>query len=804
MKQNKGFARMGLRHWLALLTIAVECLVPANGLTLPNPVLFVTQVPIGDDFTTIGSVFGNHKAGTDYAGRGGDLYIRYTDGTLKNLTAAAGFGKGDGFQGAGSIAVRDPAVHWNGTKAIFSMVIGAPAKLYVGDTNVWQLYEVTHFGATETPVITKVPNQPARFNNISACYGTDGRIIFTSDRPRNGQQHLYPQLDEYELAPTVTGLWSLDPLSGDLFQLDHAPSGSFTPIVDSFGRVIFTRWDHLQRDQEADADAEALAQGESLPYATFNFGNESANAKIFPNDRSEVFPEARSVTGNVNHHTFNQFFPWMINEDGTEEETLNHIGRHELASYMEGSFLDDPDLETFYNVEARFNTNFANNILQMKEDPRNPGVYFGTDSPEFFTHASGQILTLTGPPGLDADKMQVNYITHPETKSFSDNATTNHSGHYREPVPMSDGTIIAVHTPNTDLEKHPDGKADYTFRLKTLKKAGSYWVADQMLTAGVSKTVSYYENDSLVNYSGLLWELNPVEVRARTVPQGTKTPLGTPEQQIFNEETVNVAELRDYLRTNDLALIVSRNLTTRDHADRQQPYNLRVAGTATQTVGSTGKIYDIASLQLFQADQIRGYGLYRVTDTPRNGRRVLAQPLHDPASVSNNIFFGSAAGSVKLANDGSMAAIVPARRAMTWQLNDLNGSAVVRERFWLTFQPGEIRTCTSCHGLNTRDQANNPVPVNKPEALRALLQAWKTKIGSAGIPRFTGINRSANGHVHLSFQGSSARTSFLQSSTDLGQWTTIQTNAMGADTGFEFEDAAASNPGSHFYRIIAP
>ena len=39
-----------------------------------------------------------------------------------------------------------------------------------------------------------------------------------------------------------------------------------------------------------------------------------------------------------------------------------------------------------------------------------------------------------------------------------------------------------------------------------------------------------------------------------------------------------------------------------------------------------------------------------------------------------------------------MAAFVPARRAMTWQLTDPAGAPVVRERYWLTFQPGEIRT----------------------------------------------------------------------------------------------------------------
>jgi hypothetical protein len=52
------------------------------------PIVFATQVPIPADFTTIGSTFGNHDPSIQSAGRGGDLWIRYTDGSLKNLTKA--------------------------------------------------------------------------------------------------------------------------------------------------------------------------------------------------------------------------------------------------------------------------------------------------------------------------------------------------------------------------------------------------------------------------------------------------------------------------------------------------------------------------------------------------------------------------------------------------------------------------------------------------------------------------------------------------------------------------------------------
>ena len=95
------------------------------------------------------------------------------------------------------------------------MTVGAPSHYQVKKFN-WQLYEMTGLGKNETPVITKVANQPASYNNISPTYGTDGRIIFVSDRPRDGLNQLYPQLDEYEEAPSNTGLWSLLPSTGNL------------------------------------------------------------------------------------------------------------------------------------------------------------------------------------------------------------------------------------------------------------------------------------------------------------------------------------------------------------------------------------------------------------------------------------------------------------------------------------------------------------------------------------------------------------------------------------------------------------
>ncbi len=305
-----------------------------------------------------------------------------------------------------------------------------------------------------------------------------------------------------------------------------------------------------------------------------------------------------------------------------------------------------------------------------------------------------------------------------------------HTGHYREPTPLSDGTLIAVHTPET---RQDGGNGDptlsrYDFRLKQMVISGTTWVAGPALTSGISKTVSWWTPDVLVSFSGNLWELNPVELRPRARPTPAPAALETPEQQILAQAGINEAMLRDYLRQNNLALAVVRNATTRDDFDFQQPYRLRVARdgiTGTQTLTGTGKIYDVGYLQLFQADQLRGWtGGY--SQTPNPGRRVLAQYLHDPAAVAITPPSSGPTSTVMLAPDGSAAAFVPANRAMTWQLTDAN-SAVVRERYWLTFQPGEIRVCGSCHGVSQFDQAHQTAPQNPPQALLNLLAYWRAQ-----------------------------------------------------------------------------
>ncbi|MEX1024902.1 MAG: hypothetical protein WD226_07470 [Planctomycetota bacterium] len=725
--------------------VLAACLAPPSTLgaqspPIENPILFCTQVPNPRNYLTITSTFGTHRAKPHAAVRGGDLMIRYPDGSLRNLTREAGFGEPGIMQGADAIAVREPTVHWSGTRALFSMIDGAPIVGTDPDLR-WQIYEVQGLGQGQQVAIYRVPGQPSLYNNVSPFYLSNGRVGFTSDRPRNGAPHLYPQLDEYEEAPTNTGIWSIDPFGAPNLQLlTHTPSGAFRPSLDSFGRIIYTRWDHLERDQQTDLELMGLGN-----YGTFNYSDESAFA-YDTGSNFEWFPEPRSqwigfVTatpgygGPLNGYTdfyvgndFNHFLPWQLRQDGTGEETVNHIGRHELFDSFARSRNDDPDLQNFGQFASWVkNRNPIDGLHQIREDPNVQGLYYAIDCRNFDTHAAGQIVTFYAPAGDAAHEVDVQYVTHRETADPTLTPSVNHSGLYRSPLRTSNGVGIAVHTPNTAKDTETGGmyggvywpSSSYEFRLKRLWFDGVHWRAGATLTPGIPRIVAWGDPWNWRAWFGTLWELDPVEVVARPMPPVTgMPPLEAPEAVALASTGVSTGALRSYLAQNDLALMVVRDATTRDAGDRQQPFNLRVAQSGHQsTSNNPAALWNVSHLQLFQADQIRS--LTFGGSLPVLGRRPLAQPMHDaPIRPSG----GAPAGGVEIAADGSVAALVPARRAMSWQLTAPSGDPVVSERYWLTFQPGEIRSCGGCHGVNDHDQTGQGPAANPPQALTQLVQ----------------------------------------------------------------------------------
>ncbi|MEZ4295405.1 MAG: hypothetical protein R3B70_10550 [Polyangiaceae bacterium] len=686
--------------------------LPDDPQAASNPILFVTQVPLHNTFDMVTGTFGNHKGSPNYAPRGGDLMIAYPDGSLRNLTQEAGFGVEPGKD----IAVREPNVHWDGKRAVFSMVIGGTAKNDLGPF-YWQIYEVTGITQGEKVHIERVPNQPETFNNVSPVYGSNGRILFTTDRPRSGNMMHYPQLDEYESVETNTGLWSFDPSvsGGDLRILTHVPSGVFSPKVALDGRAVFVRWDHLQVDQQAHADKAGDGS-----FGSFDYVSEDSEEKAA--SMHEPFPEPwlnnDEAPKPYHRHLFNQFFPWQINQDGTDEETVNHVGRHEFNGYFDSSRDDLPA-----HGPSEKHPPFLN-FFHIMEDPSKPGRFYGINSPEFATHTSGQIIMFDGQLGLNADDMYPVMVTDPITfasPEASESEPDGSQGRFRNPLPLSDGTLLAVHTPDSRLESKegdgPFGNKTYRFRIRHLEKqeGTSYMVAGAPITEGITKSFTYFDNASYtdVSFEGELWELDPVEVVARPEPKPTAAKVPDIERAVIDQTMGAIGGydmLVKYLKDNNYAMLISRNVTRR--ADEQQPFNLSIPGGAsTMKDGATPDLVEL--IQFFQADQVRGY------ETHRKGRRPIAREMHDAPDGGTGV-----KGAFKLAKDGSFAVIVPAGRAVTWQLTDGQGNPVVRERYWITSQPGEIRVCPNCHGINKTDVVlHEPEPDNSPEALAPLLGA---------------------------------------------------------------------------------
>lgn len=718
----------------------------ANGgvdLKIAHPILFATQVPVMGDNSRVGA-FANHKTGAGEVPRGGDLWIRYPNGKLRNLTWEAGFGseRSDGYQDHRGIAVREPEVHWSGAKAIFSMVVGSPTAsghpqgaVECRDGFRWQLYEITGLGINDTVQITRVPHQPAEYNNLSPVYAADGRILFTTDKPVSGAAHLYPNLDEYESAETVSGIWSLNPATGALNILNHSPSGLFSPTIDSFGRVVFNRWDHLQRDQQNDVGDKGAK----------TFASEASNSALLASNE-ETFPERRTEAdiyptpyGPAHGHRFNLFTPWMMNQDGTDEETLNHIGRHELnygflaKTFQDGAMHDHDD---GHRANRRQVFGADGGLFNLREDPTTPGTFYGIIAREFSQFNTNQIIKINAAPTVNANQMAVTDVTQRhEPLNEKDPGDVSPLGRFRNPLPLQSGGLVATYLPAVNGQRETIYNSSWRLQLLA-KNAGIYAGGAQALNltpgAGIVKSVKNFNPGNFgvpFVHNGPLWEMEAVEVVARTPVNKTEHAVEGPEQMMFDQAGVNVGAFKDWLKSNNLALIVTRDATSRDKGDRQQPFNLKVpGGKETLSVthppnGTTSKTYPISHLQIFQGDQVRAYSNFV------QGRRTLARPVHDAkATQLNNLVNGAGpTGGVKIGADGSIAAVVPARRAMTWQTVDPQGIPIVRERVWVTFQPGEVRVCATCHGINERNQANAVgTPQTPPQALKDLLLAWKT------------------------------------------------------------------------------
>src|SRR5262249_24488849 len=132
---------------------------------------------------------------------------------------------------------------------------------------------------------------------------------------------------------------------------------------------------------------------------------------------------------------------------------------------------------------------------------------------------------------------------------------------YRNPLPMSDGQLIAAVTPATNvginLGTDTAPRANYQFRLMLLTNSGpgAFYFTNQFLTsAPLTNPVTYRVGSTIVTQSFALWELQPVEIRARANPGAWNPGVAGIEQSVFTSENVDLATFQADLAQRGLAL----------------------------------------------------------------------------------------------------------------------------------------------------------------------------------------------------------------------------------------------------------
>ena len=129
--------------------------------------------------------------------------------------------------------------------------------------------------------------------------------------------------------------------------------------------------------------------------------------------------------------------------------------------------------------------------------------------------------------------MLVTYVSPKST------ALPNAFGAYRDPSPMSDGSLLAVYTKAAALDANSgttaNPRSSYNFRLMKLIKSGATWTTNQYVTPGLTNVVSYWTHSTRVTHTNALWELQAVEVRPRPIPKTQAAAPSDVEAEVFAE-----------------------------------------------------------------------------------------------------------------------------------------------------------------------------------------------------------------------------------------------------------------------------
>ena len=259
--ENAGRELRALSHWLMLASfVAATAFLGAcdtsssDGGIDPGvveiPVAFIKRpVPLDD----MGDeVHADLREPLLFMG-GGDVYLRsssVSDATITNLTRSVTGGVGD---------VKGLNASFDGTRLIFSLRLADPDP---NDNTIpsWNIYEYDLTTSTLRRVISDL-STAERGNDLHPSYLPDGRIVFTSDRQKDGREMLltefkpsFSALDESENIPALV-LHVMDSNGANIRQISFNQSHDLYPqVLTGYdpGKIVFSRWDNAEDNGDFD------------------------------------------------------------------------------------------------------------------------------------------------------------------------------------------------------------------------------------------------------------------------------------------------------------------------------------------------------------------------------------------------------------------------------------------------------------------------------------------------------------------------------------------------------------------------
>jgi len=405
-------------------------------------------------------------------------------------------------------------------------------------------------------------------DDIHPCYLPDGKIIFSSTRCE------HTVLCGGSAALVAPALHRMDADGSNVEQLTHSPVSEFCPVVLDDGRVMYHRWEYIDRGARVGKTIWSMNPDGSTPQEMYGVADDTTTVYMYP----QAIPgdDHRIVCVGTCH------FP----QGGC-------VGAIMVIDYKNGVRArgPDPDEAEYVRNDARYAvTNITPHVFVERRTE--PGWHFLTGDGSYVHNREGQ------------------------------------KGHlYTHPYPVSDHEFLVSF------------KVDPADHYKNVADAYALYLID---TEG---------NHRLVHRDDTLSCFHPLPLVARPVPPAIKS-----------------SRHPQYAASNQ-ALCVLTNI------------NQGMPGVEPG---------EVKWLRINEA-------IPRYWDTGRRWGSSLSSSSWKAALWPRVQW-----GVVPVEKDGSAHFLVPANRAIFFQALDENFRELQRERTYVNYGPGEVRSCTGCHGQATR------------------------------------------------------------------------------------------------------